>query len=255
MLHHFEGKPLPRPTDARTRMLRALFFSFACLLAGCGAPAAFMPAAHVTGLSPDGSQYASEYPIEADKRHIGDAKLWSRGVYRDDPEGKTETLVHVGLLLDNNESAPIRLDDKGIMLEDVQLDDGTTLYEIPPAHIEGDLTVPPAKSRQINVYFALPRRLWPMDVLMYRVRWTVQAGSSFVRRTPFVRNGYRPGDYPGYAYGYYYPYGYAYFGYSPYYWPYRPLYVPYGVRFRGRVDPFFPRAYSSPRTYARPRPR
>jgi hypothetical protein len=227
---------------------------------GCGPPQAFMPAANVTQITPRGEKdevYAAAYRMEADGRRLGEAKLWSRGVDRGDVEGKTRTLVHVGFILKNDTSAPLRLDEQRLKLEDVQLGE-ETIYDVPALTVDGELTVPPGATRDIDVAFGLPYRIWPGDVLAYRVRWRVDGERPYTEQTAFLRNGYRPGRYPGHAYyydPYWYPYGYASFGLYPWYWPYYgpPYYGPYygpaiGIQGRVRVAPF-------PRNYARPRRR
>jgi len=213
---------------------------------GCGTPQAFMPAARVAELSPGNPQLAADYVMEDKGQRLGDAKVWSKGVFRDSGEGKTTTIAHVGFVIQNTTNAPLRFDEKRLMLEDVQLND-ETIYEIPPATIDGELVIPPAQTRSVDVAFDLPYRVWPGDVLVYRVRWTIDHGAPYTGRTAFVRNGFRSGRYPAHAYlgypydGGFYPYGYPY-GYGPYGYG---LYIGIGAYpgFWGSDPFYYPRVY------------
>src|SRR6185436_2671557 len=93
-----------------------------------------------------------------------------------------------------------------------------------PAHIEGNVPVVPNSTGSVDVYFTLPRRVWPSDVYGYRVAWALEGGESArLEHTAFESTRFRPRVYVGLGY---YPY-YAYpWGWYP--WrPYPLLYAPY----------------------------
>jgi hypothetical protein len=180
-----------------------------------------MPAEHVTGLSPNGSQYAAEYRMQDKEGYFGDAKVWSRGVYRTDVDGHAQTVVHVGFALDNVIDSPLRLDPDRVYLEDVALDDGR-IEKVLPLRVDGNPEIPAGQEREVQVLFALPRDVWPSSVRAYRVVWSVTDGGRYTERTPFLRDASAYDDvnvgvsiYGGYYYPFYSPWPYAYPYYSP----------------------------------------
>ncbi len=203
--------------------------------AGCASAQAFVPVEHVTGLSPDGDQYAAEYRLEGEHGYLGEAKVWSQGAYREEVDGNDETVVHIAFVLDNAAKTPIRLDPQRLSLEDVVLNDGA-IARIPALGIEGDPVVPPGQEREIQVSFLLPEDVWPSEVRRYRVAWVVTNGGSYAQKTPFLRATYRRDDYWAPSLGIYYGY------YSPFYWRHYP-----GWR-RGHYYPGWP--YGPGRYYA-----
>jgi hypothetical protein len=214
-----------------TWKLRLLAFWIVAIFSGTGCVAAqsFVPAEHVTGLSPAGGHYAAEYRMEDKQGPFGDAKVWSRGVYRTDIDGQARTVVHVGFVFDNGIEAPLRFDPERLYLEDVVLEDGT-IERLRPLRVDADPVIPAGEERELQVLFALPRDVWPSSVLSYRVSWALKDGGRYAQKTPFVQSGpaYRNNPYGIYAYGYYSPF------YSPYYYGVRPYYYP-----SWRVQPRF----------------
>jgi hypothetical protein len=209
-----------RRAAARPFWATLLTLAIALLASGCAPRQTFLPAAHVKELESKEGVYGATYEMKADGQRLGEAQLWSRGVYRGKIEESTKTLVHVGFVLRN------------------------------------DTTVPPGQTRDIDVTFALPNRIWPGDVFAYRVRWTVQAERPYAERTAFMRNGFRTAQRFGRYHTYYYdpywvpygPYGYFSLGLGWYPWTYPRYYYGPNWGVRPRVAPF-------PRNYARPRAR
>ena len=208
-------------------------------VSGCASSQAFMPAEHVTGLSPRGDQYAAEYRLEGEHGFLGEAKVWSQGAYQEEIDGNDATVVRIAFVVDNAVHAPLRLDIQRLSLEDVDLGDGT-IGRISPLRVEGDPVVPAGEEREVQAIFVLPEDVWPRSVRAYSVAWAVTNGSRYAQRTPFVRVIEPRDDYFVPSFGIYYGY-------------YSPL---YGRRFSGRrggyYDPFWPYA---PRRYYAPRRR
>lgn len=244
-----------RRAPARPFWATLLTLAIALLASGCAPRQTFLPAAHVKELESKEGVYGATYEMKADGQRLGEAQLWSRGVYRGKIEESTKTLVHVGFVLRNDTNAPLRLDERQLVLEDVQLGP-EALYDVPAVTVDGELTVPPGQTRDIDVTFALPNRIWPGDVFAYRVRWTVQAERPYAERTAFMRNGFRTAQRFGRYHTYYYdpywvpygPYGYFSLGLGWYPWTYPRYYYGPNWGVRPRVAPF-------PRNYARPRAR
>jgi hypothetical protein len=224
--------------------LRVGLFLLALLAAGCATPQAFVPVAEVTRAAPDGLHGAADYQLAEPSRRAH-VQVWSRGAYRDDPEGQAITLVHVGFSVENHGPTPIRLDEKRLFLEDIGSMEGD-IRQLAPVHLEGNVPVAPETSGSVDAYFRLPRRIWPGDVFGYRVAWALEGGeSSHVEHTAFESTRLRPTVYWAYSpWGWYYPWRpYPYpFAYAPYpYWGGSPV-------LRSRV-------YVGPRVLARPRRR
>ncbi|MEO8181674.1 MAG: hypothetical protein ABI895_22795 [Deltaproteobacteria bacterium] len=160
---------------------------------------------------------------------LATARLWSRGVSRQDSDGLT--LVRIGFQLVNLGETPIELDVKSLSLEEVVLDDRTS-YRIPPLRVDGSTRVAPSFRQEIEVSFSLPGQPDPGAVHSYRLAWSVRDGGTYTARTLFVAAHERPRSHPhtAHSYGYYwvvYPwpyYGWPYFGYG---WPYAAYGAPY----------------------------
>jgi hypothetical protein len=214
--------------------------------AGCATPQAFVPVAEVTRAAPDGLHGAADYQLDQPSRRAH-VQVWSHGTYRDDTGGKAVTLVHVGFSVDNQGPTPIRLDERRLFLEDIGSTEGD-IARLAPAHIEGNVPVVPNSTGSVDVYFTLPRRVWPSDVYGYRVAWALEGGESArLEHTAFESTRFRPRVYVGLGY---YPY-YAYpWGWYP--WrPYPLLYAPYP--YWGGPPLLRSRVYVGPRVLARPR--
>jgi hypothetical protein len=217
--------------------MAALMFAALTGAAGCMAAQSFMPAEHVTGLSPNGSQYAAEYRMQDKEGFFGEAKVWSRGVYRTDVDGHDQTVVHVGFAFDNVIDSPLRFDPQRVYLEDVVMEDGR-IERVSPVRVNGDPQVPAGQEREIQVLFALPRDVWPSSVRAYRVVWSVTDGGRYSERTPFLRDA---SEYDDVNFGISIYGGY----YSPFYWPHRygpysyPYYAP-ALRYERRAYPSAP---------------
>jgi hypothetical protein len=207
---------------------------------GCATPQAFVPLAEVRSPAPDGEHNAADYTLEP-HAHV---QVWSRGAFRDENEGKTETVVHVGFVLDNQGSAPVRLDEKRLYLEDIASTEGG-IEKLAPVQIDGNAAVAPSATGQVEAYFALPKRIWPSDIVGYRVVWALEGSE----KTPLQHTAFQSTRYGPRVYLAYYPY-------APYYWgwyyPWRPypFYAPYPY---WGPPVYGPRVYVAPRVYGGPR--
>ncbi|HLV68468.1 MAG TPA: hypothetical protein VKY73_21780, partial [Polyangiaceae bacterium] len=109
-------------------------------LAACATRQPFLPAEHVTGITPHG-YLAAEYDLEDKRGNLGEAKIWSHGAYRTEVRGDTDTVVHVGFALENSTTAPLRLVPEALYLDSATLDDGV-LGRLRPVEIRGNPVVP-----------------------------------------------------------------------------------------------------------------
>lgn len=223
-----------RAAGARPRRYRQLLVLLLALLAGtgCVSSRAFIPGEHVTALSPRGSYYAAEYAVREASHPIAEAKVWSRGIVREDGR----TTVHVSFQVDNVSEEAVRLDVAQLFLDDVKLERGE-LDRIRPSSLNGEALVPPGQEREIDVEFTLPESIEPDDVINYRVVWGLRNGGVYSQKTPFLRAARRRHD-PAFSlyYNYYgyYP-GYSYWPYTYRAWPsyrYRRYYPNPGWRYR-----------------------
>jgi hypothetical protein len=216
-----------------------LFLLLVLLALGCATPQAFVPLAEVRSAAPDGEHGAADYALEP-HTHV---QVWSRGAFRDDSQGKTETVVHVGFVLDNQGPVPVRLDEKRLFLEDVGSTEGG-FEKLVPVEIDGNAPVAPSGKGQVEAYFTLPQRVWPSDIVGYRVVWALDSGEkTSLQHTVFQSTRFGPRVYLA---------EYPYYPYSPWgwYYPWRPYYAPYPF-WGGAV--YGPRVYVAPRVYRGPR--
>ena len=200
--------------------------------------------APVTRPGPEGVSAAAHYPVERQGKQFGQIEVWSRGAYRTELEGKTQTLVQVGLSLHNTSPTPLEFDPTQLFLDEVALRGGT-LYRVAPAQVKGNVPVAPSQTRTLEAYFVLPSDAWPADVIEYRVAWQVKdAAGAYSNRTAFRSTNY------GAYYGYYVDYAWGYYPGRYYAWPYAyPGYYPYP----GYARPYAPHYdLGGPRFYARP---
>jgi len=222
------------------------------LLAGCAASQAFVPVAPLTQPGPEGVRAAAHYTVERQGQSFGEIQVWSRGAYRAEIEGKTRTLVQIGLSLHNTSQGPLEFDPAQLFLDEVALRGGM-LYRLAPAQVKGNVAVAPSQTRTLEAFFLLPTDDWPSDVIEYRLAWQVRdAAGAYANRTAFRSTSYLSyyGYYAEYRWGSY-PWGYSawpypYLGYYPY-----PGYHPYpGYGYPRYVVPRY--EVGGPRFYARP---
>jgi hypothetical protein len=197
---------------------------------GCVNSRAFVPAEHVTGVSPSGEQFAAEYTLLEGGESLGEVKVWSDGARRDRAEGDTRTVVRVAFEIDNQSGAPLRLEAERLFLEEMP-ENGKAPGRERAARVDGATNVPAGESRHVAVTFALPSGVWPSDIPGYSVGWTVLGGKAHSRKTPFVYvrppRDANPWSYPAYPGHYHYPgfYGSGSMGVG-YRWP-PPWHGPY----------------------------
>ena len=185
---------------------------------GCVSGRAFVPAEHVTGLSPQGGQLAAEYTVRESSRLVAEVKVWSAGATRNSSdEDAGATLVQVGFEIHNHTEGLVRLDSKQLSLEEVKVND-TTLGRVALLRMSGPAEIRPGEERELLAVFRLPSDVWPGEVLGYRVAWTLTNGGVYRQKTPFVFARSRYDDDFG-PYDHFYTS--FYFGmYPSWYWPY-----------------------------------
>lgn len=180
-------------------------------LAACGTDQqAFRPASHATGETISGHA-AAEYDIDSQQGELADVRVWSRGAYETEIRGEDETVVHVGLEVQNEQGQPLAVDPNRLKA-DVLV--GDQRFEgLKPLSIEGPTTIEPHGSAELHVHFTVPKRVDPDEIRGFRVHWGVQGlGRAYSQVTPFVQ---KPDPVPVYGSGFYYsPF------YDPFYYPY-----------------------------------
>lgn len=236
---------------------RVHWLGWLCLLLFVACTPSYVAVSGTATIGPDGEgeRHALEYPIGARDARRGKIELWSDGAEREELDGSLQTLIHVGMVVHNTSSEPVRLERKQLRLDDVLLENGD-IYSAPLATFDGEPEVPPGASRQYQAYFRLPARVWPDDILAYHFTWAVvDSGGSHPQATNFRRSDYDRRVYVGIysAYPGYYPWGYYPWGYYPWGYPTFRFGVAPPV-YRYGHPRAYPRAYP-PRVYARPRRR
>ena len=216
-------------------MLGAMFGAL-----GCVGTRAFVPAEHVTGLSPRGGQLAAEYTIREQSRLVAEVKVWSAGASINSSEDDDDvTVVQVGFEIQNHTEGLVRLDTKRLFLTDVKLDDAA-IAKLQLLRVTGNPELKPGEERELLALFRLPEDVLPRDIVAYRVAWTLTNGGTYNQKTPFVMAPTRHDD--GWGPYYYYP-SYYYFGYpSYYYYGAHPAYWRHGYRIYpgGRYRRYYP---------------
>lgn len=202
-------------------ILRACTLAFACTLAACASNIkSFEPTERVDAISPQGYT-AALYDLDVGEERLGEVKVWTRGIYRTEVRGIDQTVVHVGLAVENQRGEPIRIPVQRLYLDSVMLE-RQTVKNIAPSQVVGDLTVAPGTLNEIDAYFVLPPGVNPGDVDAFRIHWGLRDnGRLYTQITPFIQQ--RMPEYAAY-----YPYYYPGFYYSPFYDPfYDPFYPGY----------------------------
>ena len=165
------------------------------VLAGCAGSQQFTPADRVTSLSPAGYP-AAEYDVDSTLGEFSDAKVWSRGAYKQEIAGEKRTVVHVGFEIENHMNQPIQFDAQGVRLDSLATDDKMAPGELSPGWVQGNPTLGAQESQRLDVYFVLPTNLTPGDVDGFRVRWALNGAlQHYSQKTPFLKEvsgGYGP---------------------------------------------------------------
>lgn len=192
----------------------------AAFLAACGgAREQFTPAERATAQTYDGYP-AAEYAISTRAGELGDAKVFTRGAFRAEVDGRERTVVHVGFQVENNARYPVRLAPERLVIDSATINE-YVLQNVQPTRIEGPAAVRPGEIREFDVYFALPEGVDPQNVDAFRVQWSLTAnGMSYSQHTPFLE----------YEETYYHTPYWDPFYYDPFF--YRPGLVTYGYPYR-----------------------
>lgn len=155
------------------------------LLACGGAREQFTPGERATAQTFEGYT-AAEYAIASRQGDLGDAKVFTRGAYRAQVNGRDRTVVHVGFVIENNSRYPLELAPDRLLLDSATIDQ-RVVQDLEPVRVEGPLVIQPGDEREVNAYFALPPGTSPTDVDAFRVRWMLAAnGITYAQRTPFL---------------------------------------------------------------------
>ncbi len=184
----------------------------AVALAACGTQEqAFRPASHATGETIGGDATA-EYDVDSPQGELADVRVWSKGAYETEVRGQDETIVHVGIEVQNEQAAPLAIDPSRLKADFVIGDQ--RVEGVSPLSIDGPTTIGPHDSAELQVQFTVPRaNVDPDEIRGFRVHWNVQGlGRAYSQVTPFVQ---KPEPLPVYGSSFYYtPF------YDPFYAPY-----------------------------------
>ena len=105
----------------RVRWLGSLCLFLGLLLSAACSPSYVAVSGTATispGSDPD-DRHALEYPIGAPDQRRGKIELWSEGAEREELDGSLQTLIHVGMVVHNTSTEPVRLDRQQLRLDDV----------------------------------------------------------------------------------------------------------------------------------------
>lgn len=174
----------------------------------------FRPTEHVYGETVRGEREAI-YNLVGPLGQFGEAKVWSRGAFREDGQ----TIVFTTIELHNTSGSPLLVDPQRIRLDPVRAG-AELLHDFPPVERQV-LSVAPGAFGSVRLRFVLPPDVPPGKVSSFGLRWEVKNGpQSYSQRTPFLedRGGRAYAAYPpptyGWNYGLYGYGGYGGFGYG-----------------------------------------
>jgi hypothetical protein len=215
-------------------MRASIFLSLWVLLTsltGCATRQSFMPAQNVSAIT-RGGYLASHYESKHADGSTTEIEIWSGGTFIGEADGQDAVFAHVGFVLDNASSAPVRLDPNALKLESVRVADGERIGPLSPVEIGGDPNVAAGAKAEIEALFRLPEGVSPTAIRDFQLSWVLTSGRErYAQRTSFERSVAQPlprayyVDYPYYFWPNYYPYYYPYVGgrsflyRSPFYGP------------------------------------
>jgi len=193
------------------RMRRAALFAVLLALPACWSSRAFTPRERVDAQGPGGVP-AALYAVPAAEPgapSTAEVRVWSHGArarFTDDDREITE--LHVGFELENNGTAPLRLDAEGIVCEELLLD-SLLQPALKPVRVQGDGAAAPGQTARVDLLFE-PATDKPRDIDSFRVRFIVRDGERAALQQvvpfgpwtqglddPYWRGGYAFGWGPG----------------------------------------------------------
>lgn len=163
----------------------------------------FTPTERATGLSRT-RQVQAEYEVLANGHVAGEAKVWSKGAFREkQPNDREGTLLHVAFTLESTEEAPLVLEVDNVELETVETND-RVIKVADPSYVQGSAVSRGGDEAEVHLYFRMPADLKPQELDAFRVRWSVVSeGERYEQQTPFLE--YETSSYAYYPY-YSYPF-------------------------------------------------
>lgn len=155
----------------------------------------FRPTERVRGQTLQGYHEAF-YELVGSQGRFGEAKVWSRGAYRQGDE----SVVEVALDVHNTSGQPIEISAKDLHLDPVRTRDAV-LRKLPAAET-GVFKVAPESRASLRAHFLLPDGMHPGSVTSLGFSWRVKNGAqSYAQVTPFREEA---AYYPPYERGYIY---------------------------------------------------
>lgn len=195
------------------------------VVAGCSSPD-FRPLS--SDWSTPNELAAADYDLKAAGKDLGDAKVWSLGSPKEEPDlpAKANRLIEIGVRIRNDSDAVMRLDLKASDLELHTEDERMYVVET-PVRVDGVTDVDPGDLQRVTLLYELPAGVELKKVVGYELAWAVDAGDGrrITHSTTFRRaetdRGYYYYPYGGFGYGYPYygawgPYGWG--GVGGYWW-------------------------------------
>lgn len=165
----------------------------------------FRPTEHVYGETPRGEREAI-YDLVGPLGPFGEAKVWSRGAFRDDGY----TVLFATLDLHNTSGVPIVVDPQQVRLDPVRV--GSDLLSgFAPTETQ-TASIAPGAFGSVRLRFVLPAHVAPGQISSFGLRWEVKNGpQSYKQRTPFLEDGGNRmyAGYPPPTMGFGYGYGYG----------------------------------------------
>jgi hypothetical protein len=190
--------------------------SFAMLATGCaGSMAEFRPPASIDVGPPNAG--AAYYMLDAGEHHVGDAKVWTRGIKKEGRQDEAPA-IRLGLRIRDDGADPIRVDLDASELE-IQTTDGKLFFQ-KASNVSGNASIDPHSTGRLYWAFDLPSNIRSEDVTAFEFNWTIESGDlRMSRSTPFFRKRVREDSRyfyvdPGFRFGY----GWGWHHLPPYWW-------------------------------------
>jgi len=199
-------------TSTRTILLAVTLLA----LTSCARRAEFRPVHAPESVPP---QLAGvEYEINVNGANLGDVKVWSEGATTRKVNGK-QRVVHVGLRIRNDDSAPLRFDPARASIAVIS-DDGQLLEIKRPVSVRGDTTIQPGEIGRIQLQYPVPNHVDVYEIAGFEFNWAVESETAVATNsTTFVREGQDEDRVRyGVGMGFYDPYWGTPYHYRPY-WP------------------------------------
>lgn len=202
---------------AVTRLTNTIALCLVALATSCASNRYFRPAERANAETADGF-LASQYELDINQQRWGEVRVWSEGAWVWAEEGESDTLLHVGIEIENALDSPLALNLAETRIEEVRVGD-ITIDRIDTHDIVGEPQVDGHTVGKVHFEFTLPEGYSPRHVRSFRMRWQLLGPDDvlYEQHTPFTSQRSRWGHRRYYA---------------PPHWYWRPAFVGWGFGYR-----------------------